>query len=156
MKRSIVGFAAWFAAVLVACGSNGGRDGDAGGGAEDGMPSGDGATGFTEAGAVCPALQPTVGTPCSIQGTCVYGPNLCCGEGFECTGGRWQPVDAGCACIGVPTDASGTVPDATSDGGFVDGAACPTSCTTDADCDPCPQKSFGGYVCMAGVCRFLG
>jgi hypothetical protein len=114
MKRSIVGFAAGFAAVLVACGSNGGLDRDAGGGADGGgMPSGDGAgegaTGFTEAGA-----------------------------------------------IGIPTDASATVPDATSDGGFVDGAACPTSCTTDTDCDPCPQKSFGGYVCMAGVCRFLG
>ena len=156
-------------AVLTGCGSSassGVTTGDAGGadggGAQDDGALGDAptpgdATGLRDSNTGCPPSEPHIGGPCSTTGLCVYGVNICCGGGFQCTGGAWQPVYAGCACIAPETDAaidgSG---DSGTDAAASDGGACPSSCRIDSDCNSCPQPSFGGWSCSGGACRFMG
>ena len=167
-RDSVSFFATAGLIALSGCGSSGGKsadasDGDAagvaneGGGAGDGSSQGDSAS-SVDSQAGCPASEPAAGSPCSTTGICVYGASICCGGGFQCTAGTWQPVFAGCACIVPQTDGATDAPTDghPGDGSATDAGACPASCGTDLDCNSCPQPSFGGWSCSGGVCRFMG
>lgn len=81
-----------------------------------------------------------------------------CAPGETCCP-RCAPATGSCglACTGVACppigDASG---DGKTEAGPVDGGACPATCNTDLDCNPCPQRNFGGWSCSGGKCAFMG
>ncbi len=147
-------FGMWWVAVgatcwAVGCGGtdaagSGGAGGasSAGSGGVAGSGSGgdaDGGTGGSAGGdgGMCPAAQPTLGSPCAPAGhlNCFYGGNPCCGGAYTCgTDGKWQSLGLGCACVpdaGSDSRASDAPSDVSSDAPFACGT---TTCAADQFC----------------------
>jgi hypothetical protein len=165
-------------------GQDGTAAGDANGGSD--APLGDDTSSVQDSAAGCPSSAPGAGSPCpSVGASCSYGGGICCGGGYTCaTGGTWQVLEATCACNTPAVDAGGPCGGQTCQGatsccgppecGFCipnasgvqcpstcntrspDSGVCPATCATTADCNSCPQKSFGGWSCVSGTCQFQG
>src|SRR5438874_13323695 len=76
---------------------------------------------------VCPAGEPTAGSPCAVDALkCTYGAG--CGESVVCSAGAWSTTADGCGDATAPT--------------------CPS--TAPRSGEPCPGPASCPYACGDG------